>query len=209
MEKILIVSNHKLMCSAFTFLLEKYSTSVTVFIASSNSEVMSLLKREHYALVIIDMNTKDINSLELFLMLSSKSKTTKVLMANVKSEDESIFEMHRLGVLGLLSAQADGDEFVKAIAAMIEDGRYFSPALAEKVFFYGPKSNLLIRHNVLSSREMQVMIMLGKGRSIKEIAGYVYLSEKTISTYKARVYQKMDFQNTAQLVGYLLDHKFL
>ncbi|MBZ0243826.1 MAG: response regulator transcription factor, partial [Bacteroidales bacterium] len=147
--------------------------------------------------------------LELFLMLSGKSKTVRVLMVNVQPEDEIIFEMHRLGVTGLLSTKADGNEFVKAVAAMIEEGMYFSPILAEKIFFHGLKTNMQTKHKVLSVREIQVMLMLGNGSCIKEIAERIYLSDKTVSTYKSRVYQKMGFKNDSQLIRYLLKHRFL
>lgn len=211
MEKILIVTNNKILNNAYTFFIEKYSASVAVLKASRSLEVLALLKHENYALVIIDMYFVDIdiNSLELFLMLSSKSNAAKVLMVNVQPEDETFFELNRLGVNGLLSTKAEGYEFMEAIRAMIADGRYVSPSLAEKIFFYGLKSNLQVEHKVLTKRELQVMIMLGKGKRIKEIAEHIYLSVKTISTYKAKVYQKMGFKNTTQLVGYLLNNNLL
>lgn len=209
MEKILITTNQKLMFDEYAFLIKKYSTSVTVSMASYDAEVLSLLKRDHYALVIIDMNINNVNSLELFLMLSGKSKSIKVLMVNVQPENDIIFELHRLGVNGLLSTKADKNEFMKAIAAMIEEGRYFSPVLAEIIFFYGLQPNMSAKHNALTTREMQIMIMLANGRRIKEIAEHIYLSDKTISTYKARIYQKMEFENKSELVGYLLDNNFL
>jgi len=209
MDKILIVTNQKLMCNEYAFLLEKYVASENVRKATCSIEALSLLKRDHFALAIIDMNNKDSNGLELFLMLAGKTQATKVLMVNVRPEDKVIFEMHRLGVTGLLSMKADGDEFVEAIGAMMEKGKYFSAVLAEKIFFYGAKYIKLIRHRNLTMRELQIMIMLGKGWAIKDIAERIYLSGKTISTYKSRIYQKMEFENSSELIGYLLSCNFL
>lgn len=208
MEKVLVVTKQKLMFDEYAVLIGKYSASINVSMVSCYAEVLALLKREHSALVIFDMNITDLNGLELFLMLSGKSKTAKVLIVNVQPEDEFIFEMHRIGVTGLISTKADESEFMEAITAMIEGGKYFSPNIAEKIFFYKAKTDSLLKHKNLTAREVQVMIMLGKGWRLKEIAEHIYLSTKTISTYKARVYLKMGFENDSQLVGYLYEHNF-
>lgn len=209
MEKVLIVTDHKLMYGTFVKFLEKYSSSISVFNATSYIEVLSLFKRAQYALVIIDMNSKSVNSLELFLTISCKTNTSKILMVNVQTEDVAVFEMYRLGVSGMISVKADGKEFSTAIAAMFENGNYFSPVLAEKMFFCELRYNRLKKHKLLSLREMQVMMMIGAGRRIKEIAEYAYLSNKTISTYKSNVYRKMGFNNDSQLMEYLVENKFL
>lgn len=209
MEKTLIVSNQQLLFKTFDLLIRKYFPDAAVSKACCSGEVISSLRRERFTMVIIDMNITKFDSLELFLMLTDKTKTTKVLIVNVQPDDEIIFELHRLGVSGLLSITSDEEELVKAISAIQKEGKYFSAAVAEKLFFDGIRANALSKHNGLTTREIHVMIMLGKGKSIKEIAEHIYLSDKTISTYKARVYQKMGFQNDSDLVGYLIDHSLL
>jgi len=98
------------------------------------------------------------------------------------------------------------DERIKAIRKVRRGGKYISPSLAEKIAFALDDDTVKMPHETLSNREYQVLCLIGAGRTVSQIADALALSVKTVSTYRARILEKMRMQNNAELIHYAIQN---
>jgi DNA-binding NarL/FixJ family response regulator len=121
---------------------------------------------------------------------------------SIHPEEQYAVRILQAGAFGYLTKQSAPEELVKAIRKISDGGKYVSSALAEKLLFaLGPDSKKL-PHDSLSDREFQSFCMIASGKSIKDIARELNISEKTVSTYRTRVLQKMKMKNNAEITHY-------
>jgi len=117
----------------------------------------------------------------------------------------------KAGASGYLTKDSAPDELVKAIRKVVSGGTYVSEFLAEKLAMeigIGTDSSKL-PHEALSDREFQVLRLIAAGKSVKEIAAELYLSVKTVSTYRARLLQKMNLETNAELIHYAIQNRLI
>ncbi len=209
MINLLIASSQVILYQAIEDAVHEYNEEITIEYAENGEYILSRSLSTYFDLIIIDMNLDGLSGLELLRRLNIKSLTSKVLIVSMPADEMLLQEMIALNVKGFLSLSAEPSEYVQAIDCMIHKGRYVSAEFANKMIFEG--ANTLIGNimDKLSKREAQVMLFISQGKSIKEIAAQLDLSDKTVSTYKARVLHKMNFENAAQLIKYALAKKII
>jgi two-component system invasion response regulator UvrY len=120
------------------------------------------------------------------------------------AEDQYALRSFRAGAQGYITKNSATEELIKAVQKLLEGGRYVSPALAEHLATTLTSEAGRPLHEALSDRELQVLRMLASGMSVKEIGFELNLSEKTISTYRTRVLEKMNMRTAAQLMRYAI-----
>jgi two-component system, NarL family, invasion response regulator UvrY len=113
----------------------------------------------------------------------------------------------RAGASGYMNKDSAPDELLLAIQKVVAGGRYISQTMAEKLAFELSGNLDKQPHEMLSNREYRVLLMIGAGKSVSEIANELSLSVKTVSTYRARVLEKLSLRNNADLVRYVIDHQ--
>ena len=128
-----------------------------------------------------------------------------VLILSVYPEEQYAIRVLKAGASGYLTKASAPDELITAIKKIVSGGKYISTSLAE-MLASEVKSGGMIKHlhESLSDREFQVMKMLAVGKTIKEISEELFLSPKTVSTYRTRIYEKMKFSSKAELTGYAM-----
>jgi len=134
----------------------------------------------------------------------------KVLVLSTHPEEQYAIRAIKAGAEGYLTKENSPNELIKAIRVIYEGKRYISPSFAEILandVVSGESTTIL--HDSLSSREYQILCLLGKGTTVTEIANSLSLSPKTISTYRNRLFKKLNFQNNADLIHYVIDNKLL
>jgi two-component system, NarL family, invasion response regulator UvrY len=127
-----------------------------------------------------------------------------VLVLSMHPEDQFAVRMLKAGAAGYLTKESAGNELVGAIEKVVGGGRYISSSLAERMASYLDLDVQKAPHERLSDREFLVLRMIASGKTVSQIARELFLSVKTISTYRARVLEKMDMQNNAELTHYAL-----
>ena len=133
----------------------------------------------------------------------------QVLMLSTYHEDEYAVRSIRAGASAYLTKNSPTDLLISIIRRLAKGGKYIDPQLAEKLLFdLGPASAIPL-HTMLSDRELDVLKLIAVGISLTEISQKLALSAKTVSTYRARILEKMKMQNNAQLVRYAMEHKLL
>lgn len=193
MKQILLVEDHAIVRLATRFLILDLLNPVVVHEAGSFSETLSQLTRQPVDLVILDINIPDGEGFNMIPKL--REVQPRVLILIFSSLEEEIYALHyiKAGANGFLSKNASQDEIRKAILSMLDAGNYISIAVQQQLLRNTldnrPNGENPLEH--LSQRELEVMDMLIEGYWTKEIAIKLNLTESSVSTYKARIFEKL------------------
>jgi len=206
MLKLLLVDDHELIRAGLKQVLHAGLGNIMVGEAKNAEEAMSLLDRQAWDLVITDITLPGRSGLDLLLEFKSRRPEMPVLVLSVLSEDEVAVRVLKSGAAGFVHKETSGDELVKAVRKVLGGGKYVSASLAEKLALQITAPASEHPHKKLSDREYVVMTMLASGTTLTQIGKILSLSIKTISTYRARILQKMRLENNAELTRYALKH---
>ncbi len=132
-----------------------------------------------------------------------------VLVLSMHPEDQFAVRLLKTGAAGYLTKESAGDELVGAIEKVVNGGRYISPSLAERMASYLDVDVQKAPHERLSDREFLVLRMIASGKAVSQVARELSLSVKTISTYRARLLEKMDMKNNAELTHYAVQRNLV
>jgi two-component system invasion response regulator UvrY len=175
--------------------------------AVNGDEVLTVLRRSPADVVLLDISMPGPGFLQVLESLRSEHPTVAVLVLSMHPEDQYAVRALRSGAAGYLTKDHSPEQLVEAIRKVHRGGRYVSPTLAERLAAdLATAGNRQVRHELLSHREYEVLCLLGSGRTVKEISAELRLSPKTISTYRARVLEKMQASTNADLVRYASQH---
>jgi len=147
--------------------------------------------------------------MDVLRQLRSEKPRLPVLMLSIHPEEQYALRALRAGASGYLTKESAPDELVVAIRKVSSGGKYVSASLAEKLAFELEVGREQALHETLSDREYQVLCMIASGKTVTEIAQELSLSEKTISTYRSRILEKMNMRRNAELTRYAIEHELV
>ena len=207
--KILIADDHtairvgvKHICTAeFPFLL--FGEAI------SYAEVFHKLKETDWDILILDIDMPGRNGLDILQQIKAEKIKVPVLMFSFHMEDQIALRALKLGAAGYLSKDAADKELIKAINQIINGRKYVSELLSEKLLSLYEKDSEKEPHELLSTREYQTMLLIASGKTVSEIGEILSLSTPTISTYRARILEKMKMKNNSELTTYVISRKLL
>jgi len=150
--------------------------------------------------ILLDISMPGMDGLDVTKQLKAIDPNVRILILTMYAEEQYAPRLMRAGAVGYMTKHAAPEELVKAIRVIHSGGRFLSPTLAENLsWLYLEGRADLTPVECLSDRELQVLCLLAKGNTNQEIAEFLHLSVKTIDTYRARVLQKLDLRNNAEL----------
>ena len=203
-EAVLIVDDHSLVRRGLKELLQEQPCSCLGAIdeASSLAEARSLLQKRSYVLVLLDISLPDGNGLDLLRELNQNQPRLPVLIISMYAEQQFAMQAFNNGAAGYITKESAARELCIAIERVLSGGRYVSPAFSESLLSDSIKSPCAC----LSSRERQVADLLVEGAPIKLIAFELGVNEKTVSTYRNRLLEKLGFHTNSELIAYYIKH---
>lgn len=206
MHKVLIADDHAVVRRGLKQFFQERTDMVVAGEASNGLEVLEMVRREDWDVLVLDISLPLRNGMEVLQEVRRMKPHLPVLMLSVYPEEQFGLRVLKAGAAGYLNKASALDELVTAINRIVGGGKYISPALAER--FAHELSGDLNRapHELLSDREYDVMRMLGAGKPPGYIAQELVLSVKTISTYRARVLNKLNLKSNAELIRYVMEH---
>ncbi len=172
--------------------------------ARNTQEALARVGKEKWDVAVLDVTMPGRSGLEALKEMKRLRPQMPVLVLSMHPEDQFAVRMLKAGAAGYLTKESAGNELVGAIEKVVGGGRYISSSLAERMAAYLDLDVQKAPHERLSDREFLVLRMIASGKTVSQIARELYLSVKTISTYRARVLEKMDMQNNAELTHYTL-----
>ncbi len=172
--------------------------------ARNANEAFRRVLDEKWDVMILDITMPGRSGLEVLREIRRLRPKLPVLVLSMHPEDQFAVRLLKAGAAGYLTKESAGEELVGAIKKVIAGGRYISPSLAERMASYLDIDVQKAPHERLSDREFLILRMIASGKQVSQIARELSLSVKTISTYRARVIEKMHLKNNAELTHYAL-----
>jgi two-component system, NarL family, invasion response regulator UvrY len=209
MIRILIADDHPVVRRGLRQMLEGYRDLHIGGEATTSEQVVELVKRDKWDVVILDLGLPGAGGMEVLRTIKQFAPTLPVLILSVHPEDELAIRMLRLGADGYITKGAEAEVLVPAIRKVARGGRFVSDAVSQQLLeSVGPRSSQE-PHERLSDREYQVLRLIVAGKSSTDIANDLSLSIKTVSTYRTRLLQKLNVKTTADLIRYALERKLV
>ena len=210
MKRILIVDDHEVVRDGVKRIFDEQEPGMAVFGEASNGpEALRLVREEAWDVVVLDLTLDDRSGLEVLKELKQIRPKIPVLILSMHSEEQYARRAFKAGAAGYTTKDSPRAELVKAVNRVIEGGRYVSPAMAEKLIDDIERGSDKPVHETLSDREFEVMRLIASGKTVGEIAELLSLSDKTISTYRARLHEKMRMKTSAELTHYAVQNKLV
>jgi two-component system, NarL family, invasion response regulator UvrY len=204
MANILIADDHAMIRAGLRQWLEQDRAVDKIAEASTGAETLQQLRDGHWDLVILDINMPDRSGIDILRHIRSGHPDTRVLVISGFSEKQYAINVLRAGAAGYLAKDQAPEEFMRAVHTVLAGRRFVSAALSEMLVSALDEPTEQPVHAALSQREFQILCKLAVGRSVSEIAQELFISVKTVSTYRARVLEKMKLTTNADLTTYAL-----
>jgi DNA-binding NarL/FixJ family response regulator len=204
--KVLICDDHELIREGLKRVLTAGKMVVRVGEAANADEAMDAVRREHWDVVMLDINLEGRNGMEALKEIKAEFPQLRVLMLSSYPEEQFALRAIRAGASGYLNKNLAAKALVEAIHRVLAGGRYISPQVAEQLANAVQSPGAQMLHATLSDREDQVLRLIGAGRTVGEIAVQLFLSVKTVSSYRANALRKLSLKNNAQLMRYAQEH---
>ncbi|MDD4031694.1 MAG: response regulator transcription factor [Bacteroidales bacterium] len=207
--QILIADDHAIVREGVKQIVKTLPEVTLIDEASDGAETYSKIVNTLYDLVIMDISMPGMSGLEILQKIKDKNLHTRILILSFYPQEQYAVRAFKLGASGYLSKDSAYEELTNAIRKIASGGKYVSSCLVEKILFSDSKNEKKAPHELLSERELQVMLLLARGRSVMEIAGEISISDKTVSTYRTRIMEKMDMKKNADLTMYAIKNNLI
>jgi two-component system, NarL family, invasion response regulator UvrY len=205
MIKVIIVDDHPVVRRGLKQIIEDEPDMEVAGEAKNAGECFSLVRKTDCTLILLDITLPDRSGFDVLKQLKYEHPGLPVLILSIHPEDQYGLRLIKAGASGYLMKEGATEELVKAIRKVNAGGKYISASLGEKLVSHLDASDKPPHEN-LSDREFQILCLIAGGRSLKGIADELCISEKTVSTYRARIFEKMKMSTNADLIRYALDH---
>ncbi len=206
MIRLMIADDHTLMREGLKQLFTLMDDIVVVGEAVNGTDVLERLRQQDVDVLLLDMTMPGICGEDLITRIRARHPELGILVLSMHNEPVVVQRALKAGASGYLSKDGDPDTLLAAVRKVANGGRYIDFSIAEKMIFGVQGAETAASHTSLSDRELQVLRMLAKGKSINEIADQFAISNKTISTHKARLMEKTGFESMADLIRYAINN---
>jgi DNA-binding NarL/FixJ family response regulator len=202
--KILLTDDHALVRQGLKLILADHFKKAVFGEARNAEEALARVLKEKWDVAVLDITMPGRGGLELLKEIKRLRPKMPVLVLSMHPEDQFAVRMLKAGAAGYLTKESAGNELVGAIEKVVAGGRYVSASLGERMASYLDLDLQKAPDERLSDREFLVLRMIASGKTVSQIAKELYLSVKTVSTYRARMLQKMDMKNNSELTHYAM-----
>lgn len=209
MRRVLIVDDHEVVRDGVKKLLEEQPGPIAWGEAGTPEEAIRRALAGDWDAVVLDLSFSGKSGLEVLKELKQIRPRLPVLVLTMHSEEQYARRAFKAGAAGFITKDSPRAELSKAIHKVMEGGKYLSPALAENLIIDLERGIDRPPDETLSDREFQVMRLIASGKTLSEIADLLSLSDKTISTYRARLMEKMRMRTNAELTHYAIQNKLV
>jgi two-component system, NarL family, invasion response regulator UvrY len=208
MTRILIADDHAIFREGLRQILEDVPELV-VDEASRGQEVLDKVAKQDYDLLLLDIAMPGLSGLETLKLLRSQKPKLRVLILSMYPEEQYAVRAIKAGAYGYITKASASEELIQAIRKVSTGGKYISSSIADKLLFdFEPESEQPL-HERLSDREYQIICMIGRGKTVSEIADALALSVKTVSTHRMHILEKMKMKTNAELTNYAIKHNLV
>jgi DNA-binding NarL/FixJ family response regulator len=203
---ILITDDHAVVRRGLREILADSLPEATFSEAGNADEALGSLARRPANLVVLDINMPGRSGLDVLRDVKGTYPRLPVIVLSVQPEDQYALRCLRAGAAAYINKDSAPEELAIAARKVLAGGRYVGASLAERLVSRFDESTDRPRHELLSDRELEVLLMIAAGVSLTEIADRLHVSAKTVSSYRARLMEKMQMANNAEVTRYALEN---
>ncbi|GAB1482064.1 response regulator transcription factor [Treponema sp.] len=209
MLRVLIADDHPLIRKGLGQILASSVYVDVVDEANDGFAAIEMARAHRYDVIILDISLPGKDGMDVLPELKDLVPETPVLMLSIQPEEQYAVRAFRLGASGCLNKSSAPEELVEAIRTIVGGGTYLSAKVKDLVMESLRGDPRAKPHEHLSERETQVMLNIARGKTVGDIADKLALSVKTVSTYRARLLEKLALENNAQIVEYVFRNKLI
>lgn len=209
MIRVLIVDDHALVRMGIRRLLDDLPDVDVVAEAEDGETALSMVKLHQPDVVLLDMKMPGIDGWEVTRRLKKTSPQVKVIAVTALSTEPLPSRVLQLGAMGYLTKESGPEEMAAAIRKVVKGEKYLSAAIAQKMAISSLETPQDSPFDVLSEREMQVMLMITRGLTVQDIAVRLFLSTKTINGYRYRIFEKLGIKNDVELTYMAMKYRVI
>jgi two-component system invasion response regulator UvrY len=207
--KVLVADDHHLVRTSIVRTIELES-GLKVIAEASDGETAIKLSREHTPdIVLMDIRMPGVDGLEATRKIVRSLPDVRVIVLTAYLEESYAKRLLEAGAFGFISKDTPFDEMIRAIRQVAHGERYLSPEIAQGLVFSGMNAKLSNPFEQLSSREMQVAMMIVNCHRVSEISDRLHLSPKTVNTYRYRIFEKLGVSTDVEMTHLALRHQLL
>jgi two-component system, NarL family, invasion response regulator UvrY len=209
MIRILIADDHTVVRRGLRQILLDAFPFAEIEEVADAEELFKKLIKDHWDVVISDISMPGRSGLEVLQQIKQDLPKIPVLILSVHPEDQYALRVLKAGASGYLNKDSAPEELVRAVNQLLLGKKYITSSIAEKLASQLDQDTAKALHELLSDREFEVFKLLASGKSVSEIAQQFSLNVSTISTYRARIMDKMNLKTNADLTLYAIEHKLI
>jgi two-component system, NarL family, invasion response regulator UvrY len=206
--KILLTDDHSVVRAGIKSIISEKIKNCHFGEAGNAADTLRLLKESKWDILVLDLNLPDRSGLDILKGIKSINSDMGILVLSMYPEEQFAQRILKAGADGYVNKDSAPDELVEAILLIQSGKKYISPAVGQ-LLANSLNEKAEFSHKKLSDREYQVMLLIAQGKSLTEIAQELFISVKTVHTYKNNIYQKMSFKSNSEIVHYVNHHKLL
>jgi DNA-binding NarL/FixJ family response regulator len=206
--KVLLVDDHAVVRNGIRLMLDTADDIEVAGEAGTAHDALLATQAQHYDVVLVDINLPDTSGLELIKRLRAHCARTAVVVLSAYPEEMYALRAFKKGAAAYLNKRSSADAIIAAVRKAAAGGKYVSPEVMER-FACMISGETMRGHDELSDRELEVLKHLAAGESLVRIAELLHLSPSTVTTYRARLLEKMGMKSNAELTRYALEHGLL
>ncbi len=208
MIRIVIADDHEIVRAGLKQIISDDEDMVVLGESNNGENLIELVKKNDYDVVLLDLKMSGISGIDVIKHLRIIKPDLPIIVLSMHAEDQYAVRTIKAGASGYLTKETAGENLIIAIRKVVAGGKYISPTLAETLADSIAGGGEL-PHEKLTDREFQVTCMIASGKTVSEIASELFLSVKTISTYRQRILEKMNMKNNSELTHYAIKNNLL
>lgn len=209
MIKLLIADDHALIRAGLRKIVERDKNIHVIAEVESAEELLESLQNNDCDIITLDINLRDKNGLDIIPDILRINPDVKILALSIMPEERYAIKALRLGAMGYLTKDSTPEELLKAINLAHEGKKYISEELANILVNVIDGAQKKFLHEKLSERELEILQLIGRGQSVNEIAGQLFISPNTVRTYRSRIIEKLNLHKAADLIHYAINHNLV
>ena len=201
-HRIVLVDDHEIVRTGLKQLLALEADLEVTGEAATSADALALLRQVACDLLLLDVSLPDRSGVDTLKLVRNAYPDLPVLVVSTYPEEQYAINLLRAGANGYIRKDAAGSDIVHAIRIVLQRGRYMSQAVSEMLVNRLDADGDRPLHQDLSEREFQVLCSIASGKTVSAIAEHLFISVKTVSTYRSRILEKLKMRNNAELTHY-------